>query len=334
MRGWQSAPNRASRAPDPGQSEEIEIRTTDGWSLQADVHAPGDKAQGVVVLAHALMARRSEFHRRGGGLARFLASRGWTAVSFDFRGHGGSRTPAGDGASYGYDDLVRGDLPAVMSFARSRARGRMPVIVLGHSLGGHTSLVAQGTGALQADALVGFGACPWVPELEPSAPRWFTKRAILTGMRALTRRVGRFPARALRRGSDDESRACIEDIGRFARLDARPGRPLSALAVQPETQASGGWASADGRDDYLAALARVRVPVLQVVSTGDRLECAPACGEALLSRCGGPKDLLCMASRDDGGAAPGHMGMVTSARVASAWQRVEDWMRSNVRPRR
>jgi predicted alpha/beta hydrolase len=326
MRGWQSAPNRTPHAPDPVQSEEIEIRTTDGWSLRAEVNASGGKARGVVVLAHALMARRSEFHRGGAGLAGFLASCGWTAVSFDYRGHGGSRSSqspaAGDGRaeSYGYDDLVRGDLPAVMSLARSRARGGLPVIVLGHSLGGHTSLVAQGTGAIEADALVGFGACPWVPELEPSAPRWLTKRAILTGMRALARRVGRFPARALRRGSDDESRACIEDIGRFARLDGRT-RP-------------GGWGSADGRDDYFSALARVRVPVLQVVSESDRLECAPACAEALLSRCGGPKDFLRIEARDDGGAAPGHMGMVTSARVTRAWQRVEDWMRSKVTVRR
>jgi predicted alpha/beta hydrolase len=313
---------RGASAPDadPRQPEEIEIRTSDGWALRADLYeAGGEGAErgggppGVAVLAHAFMARRGEFDRQGGGLAPFLAARGWKVVSFDFRGHGGSGPSAREGGSYGYDDLVRGDLPAVMSFARSRVRGKLPVVVLGHSLGGHTSLAAQGTGALGADAIVGFGASPWVAAFEPSRPRWLAKRVLLEGMVRMSRRVGRFPARALGRGSDDESLGCIEDIGRFAGAGAW----------------AGSWASADGRDDYLAALGRVRVPVLQVVSEGDRLECAPACGAELLARCngGGKRDIVRIAARDDGGAPPGHMAMVTSGRVRDAWARVEEWMR-------
>lgn len=306
---WKGAP---SREADPRQPEEIEIHTADGWALRADFYeAGGEGASGVAVLAHALMARRGEFDRKGSGLARFLAGRGWKVVSFDFRGHGGSGPSAREGGTYGYDDLVRGDLPAVMSFARSRGRGKLPVVVLGHSLGGHTSLASQGTGALDADAIVGFGASPWVATFEPSRPRWLTKRVILEGVLRVSRRVGRFPARALGRGSDDESLGCIEDIGRFAGAGA----------------GAGSWASADGRDDYLGALGKVRVPVLQVVSEGDRLECAPACGAELLARCGGKRDILRISARDDGRAPPGHMAMVTSGRVRGAWARVEEWMR-------
>jgi predicted alpha/beta hydrolase len=311
---WNRASSsRAARPTATGAPavEEIEIRTTDGWSLRASVFepaaGPGDRPRGVAVLAHALMARRGEFHRSGQGFATFLAARGWRVVSFDFRGHGDSGPRAHEGGSYAYDDLVRDDLPAVLAFARSRARGKLPVVVVGHSLGGHTSLVAQGTGLLDADALVGLGACPWVRELEPSGSRWLAKRTIVEGMLLLARRVGRFPARALGRGSDDESLACVEDIGRFARSR---------------------WASADGRHDYLASIARVRVPVLQVVSDGDRLECAPACGAALLARCGvGPsRDLLHIEGRDDGSAPPGHMAMVTGGRSQRAWAKVEEWM--------
>jgi predicted alpha/beta hydrolase len=312
-----AAPGVASEAGGAGRVEEVEIRTKDGWALRAGVCEPmsgasgaGGRARGVAVLAHALMARRSEFHRADGGLAGFLAARGWRVVSFDFRGHGESSPRADQGGRYAYDDLVRSDLPAVVSFARSRARGRLgrlPVVVVGHSLGGHTSLAAQATGGIHVDALVGFGACPWVRDLEPSASRWVAKRALVAGMVAMARRVGRLPARALRRGSDDESLACMEDIGRFARA---------------------GWASADGRHDYLSAIGRVRVPVLQVVSSGDRLECAPACGAALLEGCGGrgARDLVRIEGSDGGGKPPGHMGMVTSQRLKDAWTRVEEWM--------
>ncbi len=304
----------ASSARTPAGSdvvEEVEIRTSDGWSLRAGVCEPraaaGEGPRGVAVLAHALMARRSEFHQEGGGFAGFLAARGWRVVSFDFRGHGDSGPTAASGARYTYDDLVHADLPAVVSCARSRARGKLPVVVVGHSLGGHTSLVAQATGAIDVDALVGFGACPWVRALDPSRVRWAAKRAVVEGMLAAARRVGRFPARALGRGSDDESLACIEDIARFARV---------------------GWTSADGAVDYLEAIGRVGVPVLQVVSAGDRLECAPACGASLLERCGGgaARDLLRIDGGDEGRKAPGHMGMVTSARVTRAWTEVEEWM--------
>ncbi len=308
---------RSARARAPGGLEEVEIRTSDGWDLRAGLieaaggaGARGEAPKGVVVLAHAFMARRSEFHRAGGGLAGFLADAGWNVVSFDFRGHGESKRTAGQAhasTDYGYDDLVRGDLPAVVGFARSRLRGKGSVVVVGHSLGGHTSLVAQATGAIDVDALVGFGAAPWVRAFERSPARWAAKRALVMGMVATTRRVGRFPARALRRGSDDESRVLIEDVGRFA---------------------SRGWGSADGSRDYLEAIGSVRVPVLQVVSTGDRLECAPECGAALLDRCGkgAPRQLLRIEGSDDGGPAPGHMDMVTSERVKIAWGGVAEWM--------
>src|SRR5579884_4279800 len=83
--------------------EEIEIRTSDGWLLRADVYEPTD-AVGTVVLAHAWMARRSEFSRpAGSGIARFFVDRAWRVVAFDFRGHGDSRRE--DTRDYGYDDL-------------------------------------------------------------------------------------------------------------------------------------------------------------------------------------------------------------------------------------
>jgi predicted alpha/beta hydrolase len=306
--------SRAKPAAGAARVEEVEIRTADGWDLRAGLIEPVAPAsagpRGVVVLAHALMARRSEFHRADGGLAGFLAAEGWKVVSFDFRGHGDSRRSVGQApvsGEYGYDDLVRGDLPAVVGFARSRLRGKGRVVVVGHSLGGHTSLVAQATGAIEVDALVGFGAAPWVRAFEPSAARWAAKRALVASMVAVARRVGRFPARALRRGSDDESLGHIEDIGRFA---------------------ASRWGCADGTRDYLEAIRAVRVPVLQVVSAGDRLECSPECGAALLDRCGkgAARDLVCIEGRDGGGPAPGHMGMVTSSRTRLAWGRVAEWM--------
>jgi predicted alpha/beta hydrolase len=289
----------------------LDLRTSDGWSLRADVYAPprtlGEPA-GIVVLAHAMMARRSEFDRpKGAGLARFLAARGFRVVAFDFRGHGDSEPLPARGGSYAYDDLVARDLPTVCAFARTRVRRGKPVFVLGHSLGGHVALAAQGSGAIAVEGIVCVGAAVWIRRLEPSARRWWCKRAVASSILRVTRRVGRFPARALRLGSDDEARSHIEDIARFVR--------------EPR------WTSRDGLVDYWASLANVRVPVIQVVSDGDFLECAPVCGVRFVAACGGPHEVIQIGRADDGGPPPSHMGMVTSGQVPSVWRRVDAWMR-------
>jgi predicted alpha/beta hydrolase len=306
-----SGPTRpASPVPSPrhGGSETLEIRTSDGWALRADVHEPGDEPVGVALLAHAMMARRTEFERpKGAGVAAMLVERGWRVVSFDFRGHGDSGPSAREGGTFGYDDFVARDVPAMYEFARSRQRKKRPVVLVGHSLGGHVGLAAQGAGLVAFDAIACIGANVWLRDLEPSRRRWLVKRAALAGIVALCRRVGRFPARALRLGSDDESRAYFEDFDRFAR--------------------TGRWASADGARDYLAALSNVRAPVLQVVSDGDSIECVPECGARFVTRCGGDHEMVRITRGDDGGPAPDHMGMVTSGRVRNTWHRVEAWMR-------
>ena len=311
--------SEASEAP---SFESMDLRTSDGWSLRADVYEPPrslnerslDEPVGAVVLAHAMMARRSEFDRpKGAGLARFFAGRGYGVVAFDFRGHGDSEPAPARGGSYSYDDLVLRDLPTACAFAQTLVPDGRPVFVLGHSLGGHVALAAQGAGAIDVRGIVGVGAALWLRRLEPSFRKWCVKRAITEAILQVTRRVGRFPARALRIGSDDEARRYIGDIAQFIRR--------------------GRWCSADGRIDYWAALAGVRIPVLQVVSDGDTLECAPACGVRFAEACGGPHEVIHIGRSDDGGPPPSHMGIVTGGRVPQVWNRVDAWMRRIANPR-
>ncbi len=285
--------------------EELEIRTSDGVALRALVEEPPGEAIGTCVLAHAMFARKSEWGRRERpGVAQEWAALGWRTIAFDFRGHGDS-----GGADHDYDDLVRIDLPAVVACARDHGEGK-PVIVAGHSLGAHAALASQGTGRLGADAIVSIAGNVWVRELEPSAVRWAAKRAVVASMLAVVRRAGRFPARALRIGSDDE-----------------PARYMNQLFGAVER---GAWTSADGDEDYLASIPHVRVPVVSIASAGDRINCNPACAEAFVRRCSGPVETLVVRASDDGSAPPGHMELVTTPRARSMLVTGLTWVREQL----
>ena len=288
---------RAVHAP-RASFEELEIHTQDGAALRAVVEDPpeGVALRGTCVLAHAMFARKSEFGRRDRpGLAQRFAAEGWRTIAFDFRGHGESSLPAG-APDWGYDHLVRWDLPAVVACARARSEDR-PVVVVGHSLGAHVALASQGTGRLGADGMVVIAASVWLRALEPSSLRWLAKLAVARGLRATAALVGLIPARSLRIGSDDASARLIRDVLGFMKSDA--------------------WRSADHQDDYLASLSRVTVPVCAVASDGDRLVCTPDSASLFAKRCAGPVEVLRITRSDDGGPPPGHMTMVTTTRASA-----------------
>lgn len=291
---------KPASTPPASDSESIEIRTADGVSLAATL-LEAREPRGTIIMAHAMFARQSAFRRPAGrGVADRMRERGWNVVTFDFRGHGASKC-----ASYGYDDFVLRDLPAVVECVRARSEG--PVALLGHSLGGHVALAAVGSGLCKLDALVVVACNLWLRDFEPSTAVWLVKRATLEAFVRTARRAGRFPARALRLGSDDESLEYVEDLCRFG--------------------LEGQWRSRDGTRDYLAALSEVRAPVYAIASDGDLLNARVVSVERMVARCRGPIHIDRVRASDDGGRAPGHGGLVTSGRAMSAYDRAEEFLR-------
>lgn len=299
--------SRWGAAPSQPAGEEIELRTLDGASLCVVVtEPPAVPARGTFVLAHAIFARGSSFGRAGReGLASLVRDAGYRTVVFDFRGHGASKAPR----PWRYDDLVRSDLPAVVEMARARFEGA-PVLVAGHSLGGHVALAAQGTGRMHADGFLVVGANVWLPEIEPSRPRRLAKRLVARAATPLVSRLRDVPMRRLRLGSDDAPADVVRDF-----LATSLGRA---------------WASDDG-EDYLASLARVDVPVCAVVSARDVLLCTPSSGAAFARRCGGSVEVVTVTRSDDGGPAPGHMELATTRRAARSLARAVAWLDARTR---
>jgi predicted alpha/beta hydrolase len=288
--------------------ESVEIHTNDGHVLRATVRerARGVRPRGVAVLAHAMFARKNEWDRGELGFSAFLAARGWRTIAFDFRGHGESGAGAAKGARWTYEDLALRDLPAVVEGARARARGRR-VVVVGHSLGGHVAAAAQAMRAIDVDAIALVATNVWLASIEPSFPRMVAKRAIGRAMETICRQRGYFPARRLGLGSDDEAAAYMATLWRV--VDR------------------GRWGTEDGRLDYWEAMRHLAVPVFALASDGDPINAHPECAARFALRAKGRVTIDRIRASDDGGSAPGHMEIITTGAVRSAWGRLEAWMR-------
>ena len=123
-------------------------------------------------------------------------------------------------------------------------------------------------------------------------------------MIALARRLGRFPARALRLGSEDEA--------------------ADLLADWLEWSVTGQWRGRDGYD-YWAALRGVTVPYLAVAGAADRFFAPPAtCGD-VVDQIGTARAVLSVHS------GLGHRGLVLSrAARASAWPATATWLQETL----
>ncbi len=292
------------------RSDELKIETADGWTLSVQ-HLPAQgEAWGVAVLGHAMMVDRRTMDRpTGRGLASTLAARGWHVLLADVRGHGQSGPTPAQGGSWSYDDLVFGDLPALVSAARREHPG-LPVALVGHSLVGHVGMAAAGSGAYgegaPPDLHVLIAANMWIWGLDP--PRDLARARSTLLFMLLGRLFGRFPSRLVRMGPADEARPYVRDLGRFL--------------------FSGVWGSADGRHDYVRNLAHVRGPVLALGGRADALMGHPIgltrWTEGLT---GADVDLRILGAGDLGLVAdPGHMEIVTDAGSRGVWEEIARWM--------
>lgn len=295
-------------------TDELEVRTADGWRLSV-LHLPAQgEARGVVVMGHAMMVdRRSMDRPRGAGLASTLAKRGWHVLLADVRGHGASGPTPEEGGNWGYDDIVFYDLPALVAEARRRFE-QLPVALLGHSLVGHMSMAAAGSGAYALtappDLHVLIAVNTWVWGLDPVRDLARARDTLL--FIGITKLFGRFPSRLVRMGPASEAKRYVSDLGRFL--------------------FSGVWGSADGRHDYLRNLRHVRGPILSLAGAADALMAAP---EAVRAWNGhlteADVDFRVLGAGDYGlTQPPGHMEIVTDAGSRGVWDEIARWMTAQV----
>lgn len=288
------------------------VAAEDGLPLFVRSKAPTGRPKGVALLLHAMMADgRSLWSQRRDSLGQSLLERGWVVCCPDFRGHGGSKRGHAARRPWCYHDLVRFDVPAMISMVREQNPG-LPVAVLGHSLGGHVAAASVLGGYVEEpDAWVFLAVNVWEPYPGHSRRLSLVKHATTSVFQGLTRGLGYFPSRRLRIGPVDEARPYVSDLVRFWR--------------------SGVWGPT-GAPDYRHGANGLKAPVLGVYGAADRWMAPLQDGEAWI---GSLEPALAEFWHVRGGSfgldiSPDHTGLACSPTSRPLWERLETWLTKTV----
>lgn len=129
-------------------TETIRISTAGGASLGAILFKALD-AKGVVLI-HPATAVTQGFYE---AFARYLCGHGLHVLTYDYRGTGQSRPRSLRGFEVTMSDWMLEDVGAVTRWARARFP-ELPLLAVGHSVGGHAIGLSPETAQLRAALLV------------------------------------------------------------------------------------------------------------------------------------------------------------------------------------
>lgn len=282
----------------------------DGSDLHIAHWAGDDGAAPVLMLHGAVENGRIFYSRSGRGLAPYLAARGFDVHVLDLRGRGSSRPPIGRGSRHGQYESIVEELPAAAAHVAAVA-GQRPQHWVAHSWGG--VLMAAMLARLPAwrahvASLTFFGAKRAVRVHTRERwlyidGVWFTLAPLLTAL------AGYLPARALRMGSDNETRRSHRD---------------SAAWIRPVP-----WRDPRDGFDYAAALAGAELPpLLALAGASDRALGHPGDVADFVAECGRGTRRVELLARATGYARDyGHVDMLTAREaVDDHFPLVADWM--------
>jgi predicted alpha/beta hydrolase len=143
-------------------AEKLELRAIDGYPLSAMRYRARGPEKARLLVAGATGVPQG-FYRR---FAEFAAGQGYTVLTFDYRGVGGSAPKTLRGFEASFLDWARLDLNAVIEFFAPS--DSTPLYMVGHSYGGHALGLVPNHEKIAGVYLFGVGAGwhGWMPRLE------------------------------------------------------------------------------------------------------------------------------------------------------------------------
>ena len=278
---WVAAVEGAFHLSGPAP-ERLEAPTVDGWTL-AVWYSPAAprRFREPVVLCHGLANNHAFFDLRPRSLVAHLTALGFDCYAVDLRGAGASVPPHEGPWQVTVDDHVLRDVPAVVELVTAHAHAER-VLWVGHSLGGLVGLAAS-SGPLGAhlQGLVTLGSpafftprrqVGWMLFLAQFLSPW---GALGTGVvRLVAPLAGRLPAPCLHGSANLDN--ITPQVQRLAAANIFAPLWRGVLGQLEDWTTHDEFRSLDGQVDYRAAVAALRVPVLVVGGSVDRLAPLPA----------------------------------------------------------
>ncbi len=278
------------------------VRAADGIRLALHRLAPERQLfrTPVLLMPGTFSTRAFWLGTRGHGLGRTVAGAGFDTWILEPRGHGDSERPR----RWTIADWIELDAPAAARAVLEHS-GQEEFLWVGHSAGGVVGAAFAGSDAPVARGMRGlalFGAPG--PDGVRGWRRWMARGSALLTSPLPTLRV---PGRPFGMGPEAEPGALVHAWMRW-NLDGR-------------------WTRAGG-GDYLAALPRVRIPLLAVGGDGDPLLAPPAAVRGLAERFGSADRTVVIAGRDTGFAADyGHADLLVSRSAREEiWPLLLGWL--------
>jgi predicted alpha/beta hydrolase len=270
---------------------EIELKAIDGYRLGATVYGAGEKA---VLVMPATGVPQSYYAK----FAAYLAERGFSVLTFDYRGIG--RSLSSDIRKLGARMRDWGALDAAAAFA---FLSHPEILIVGHSFGGQAlGLLPQPeriAGALVVGAQSGYWR-NW-----PALGQAWMWPATHIGLPAVARLLGYFPASRLGFGEDLPAGVALE----WASWCRHPRYLVGALGVED-------------------AYARFRAPLRAYAISDDPFAPRRAVQELFKLYPSAKAELRSVAPRELGVKSIGHFGFFRERFRDSLWRETADWLES------
>ena len=278
--------------PQDTDPADLQVTAADGQKVSARFFAPEREARGAVLIIAAMGVGQDYY----APIARWLASEGFLAATFDYRGTGRSRPRTLRGFRADILDWARLDCAAMIDAASARAPGKR-LYWLGHSLGGQILPFVPNLERIAKVLTIAAGSGYWRENARPL--RRYAWWLWFVAVPVATRLCGYFPGRRLRKVGD-LPRGVIEQWRRWC-LDP---------------QYAAGAEGARARAEYAA----VRTPIVSLAFADDEFMSARNTESLHACYCNAPRILKRIAPADIGVRRIGHFGFFRAAFADSLWR--------------
>ena len=279
-------------------SENISI-TVPGAGAVAATHWPAQAARALVLLHPATGVPQGYYQ----SFARYLAGRGLSVLTYDYRGIGRSRPASLRGFDVRMSDWIDHDVPAVTAWARARF-APLPLLALGHSVGGHAIALSPSSAGLRAAVMIAAHA-----GASHTIKGWAERLRVRLIMRVLAPVLvalnGYMPNKRLGFGEDLPGPAMTQ----WRRWTTLPRYFFDDPAMAAESR-----------------MARTRIPLLVVSFDDDPWANAQAVQMLISPLKNAQIERWHLDPRATGMPAVGHMGFFRQRFEQQLWGRVADWL--------